>query len=176
MRGVRQRASAKRRRLRRQRKRRNAKIKARRCWMKSGLRVVCEVELKKRREKGREKKKKKREARRKELKVVSEAVLRIEANNDALVADDMVADTVVPAIEDAMHSRSPVVTPQELLTSEIVTVASRANEAEKELEVAAPEKEESRYSALASPCVHLSSLHYFSCDARESTAIGEGAC
>lgn len=149
MRGALQRASAKRRRLRRQRKRRIAKIKARRCWMKSGLRVVREVEAKKRREKAREKREKKRETRRKELEIVSEAVLRIEANNDALVADDVAADTVVPAVEGTVHSRSPVVTPQELLTSEIVIVASRANDAEKELEVAAPEKDESRYSVNA---------------------------
>eukprot|EP00729_Bicosta_minor_P010939 gene10939-11093_t len=77
-----------------------------------------------------------------------EAVLRIEANNDALVADDVAADTVVPAVEGTVHSRSPVVTPQELLTSEIVIVASRANDAEKELEGAAPEKDESRCKPL----------------------------
>lgn len=142
---------------------------------------MCEVEAKKRREKAREKREKKREARRKELEIVSEAVLRIEANNDVLVADDVAADTVVPTIEGTVHSRSPVVTPQGPLISEIVKlhvdsmIDSRANEAEKELKGAAPEKEESRYSALASPCVHFSCLHYFSCDARESTGIGGGA-
>lgn len=140
------------------------------------MRVVCEVEVKKRREKARAKREKKREARRKELEIVSEAVLRIEANNDVLVADAVAADTAVPTVEGTVHSRSLVVTPQGPLTSEIVTVTSRANEAEKELEVAAPEKEESRYSALALPCVHFSCLHYFSGDAWESTAIGEGAC
>lgn len=86
---------------------------------------------------------------------ICEAVLRIEANDDALVADDVVADTVVPTIEDAVHSRLPEGTPQEPLTSEIVTVVSKgekrkaAVEAEKEVEVAAPVKEESRYSANA---------------------------
>lgn len=84
---------------------------------------------------------------------ICEAVLRIEANDDALVADDVVADTVVvPTIEDAVHSRLPEGTPQEPLTSEIVTVVSRAEkrkaeEAENQVEVAAPVKEESRYSA-----------------------------
>jgi len=77
------------------------------------------------------------------LEEIREAVLRIEANDDALVADDVVADTVVPTIEDAVHSRLPEGTPQEPLTSEVVT------EAEKEVEVAAPVKEESRYSANA---------------------------
>lgn len=86
---------------------------------------------------------------------IREAVLRIEANDDALVADDVVADTVVvPTIEDAVHSRLPEGTPQEPLTSEIVTVVSRAEkrkvvEAENQVEVAAPVKEESRYSANA---------------------------
>lgn len=85
---------------------------------------------------------------------ICEAVLRIEANDDALVADDVVADTVVPTIEDAVHSRLPEGTPQEPLTSEIVTVVSRAEkrkaeEAENQVEVAAPVKEESRYSANA---------------------------
>eukprot|EP00729_Bicosta_minor_P011102 gene11102-16352_t len=42
------------------------------------------------------------------LEEIREAVLRIEANDDALVADDVVADTVVvPTIEDAVHSRLP---------------------------------------------------------------------
>ena len=89
------------------------------------------------------------------LEEIREAVLRIEANDDALVADDVVADTVVvPTIEDAVHSRLPEGTPQEPLTSEIVTVVSKAEkrkavEAENEVEVAAPVKEESRYSANA---------------------------
>lgn len=89
------------------------------------------------------------------LEEICEAVLRIEANDDALVADDVVADTVVvPTIEDAVHSRLPEGTPQEPLTSEIVTVVSRAEkrkamEAENQVEVAAPVKEESRYSANA---------------------------
>ena len=90
------------------------------------------------------------------LEEIREAVLRIEANDDALVADDVVADTVVvPTIEDAVHSRLPEGTPQEPLTSEIVKVwVSQAEkrtavEAEKEVEVAAPVKEESRYSANA---------------------------
>lgn len=81
--------------------------------------------------------------------------MRIEANDDALVADDVVADTVVPTIEDAVHSRLPEGTPQEPLTSEIVTVVSKgekrkAEETEnKVVEVSAPVKEESRYSANA---------------------------
>lgn len=133
--------------------------------MKSGLTVVCEVEAKKRREKT----KKKREARRKDLEIVSETALRIEANNDVLVAEEVAADAAVPNIEGTVHSRSPVVTPQEPLASEIVNVDSRANEAEKELEVAAPEKEESRYSAnahiLQRACIFGCS---FSCGARES--------
>ena len=89
------------------------------------------------------------------LEEIREAVLRIEANDDALVADDVVADTVVvPTIEDAVHSRLPEGTPQEPLTSEIVTVVSKgekrkAEETENEVEVAAPVKEESRYSANA---------------------------
>ena len=90
------------------------------------------------------------------LEEIREAVLRIEANDDALVADDVVADTVVvPTIEDAVHSRLPEGTPQEPLTSEIVTVVSKgekrkAGETENEVvEVAAPVKEESRYSANA---------------------------
>lgn len=89
------------------------------------------------------------------LEEICEAVLRIEANDDALVADDVVADTVVvPTIEDAVHSRLPEGTPQEPLTSEIVTVGSRAEkrkaeETENQVEVAAAVKEESRYSANA---------------------------
>lgn len=88
------------------------------------------------------------------LEEICEAVLRIEANDDALVVDDVVADTVVvPTIEDAVHSRLPEGTPQEPLTSEIVTVSRaekrKAVEAENQVEVAAPVKEESRYSANA---------------------------
>ena len=88
------------------------------------------------------------------LEEIREAVLRIEANDDALAADDVVADTVVHTIEDAVHSRLPEGTPQEPLTSEIVTVVSKgekrkaAVEAEKEVEVAAPVKEESRCKPL----------------------------
>ena len=87
---------------------------------------MCEVEAKKRREK----RKKKREARRKDLEIVSETALRIEANNDVLVAEEVAADVAVPNIEGTVHSRLPVVTPQEPLASEIVNVDSRANEAE----------------------------------------------
>ena len=79
--------------------------------------------------------------------------MRIEANDDALVADGVVADTAVPTTEDAVHSRLPKGAPQEPLTSVIVTVRAEkrkaAVEAEKGLEVAAPVKGESRYSANA---------------------------
>lgn len=84
------------------------------------------------------------------LEEICEAVLRIEANDDALVADDVVADTVVvPTIEDAVHSRLPEGTPQEPLTSVSRVEKRKAVEAENEVEVAAPVKEESRYSANA---------------------------
>ena len=81
------------------------------------------------------------------------AVLRIEGNDDALVADGVVADTAVPTTEDAVHSRLPKGAPQEPLTSVIVTVRAEKRKAavvpEKGLEVAAPVKGESRYSANA---------------------------
>lgn len=82
------------------------------------------------------------------LEEICEAVLRIEANDDALAADDVVADTGVPTIEDAVHSRLPEGTPEEPLT---ISDEKRkaAAEAENEVEVAAPVKEESRYSANA---------------------------
>ena len=63
------------------------------------------------------------------MEIVSETVSRIEANADALVAKDVAADAGDPAIRDA----------------EMLNGGTRAIEG-KELEVAAPDKETTRYS------------------------------
>lgn len=133
---------------RKRRKRRKAKQRVHR-WRRQATDTAADIQSKK------EGKARKRKLYDFMLEEICEAVLRIEANDDALAADDVVADTGVPTIEDAVHSRLPEGTPQEPLTSEIVTVVSKgekrkaAVEAEKEVEVAAPVKEESRYSANA---------------------------